>query len=74
MEKKTYEGFTALHVASNEGNIRAIECLVGYGADVGAQESQGITSLHLILSKMNMKPLSEWTPYLNKVRKTTVLS
>jgi hypothetical protein len=66
LEKKSYQGFTALHSASIEGNIRSIECLVGYGADAGAADTDGVTSLHLLLAKRNLKPLSEWTPYFNK--------
>ena len=68
MEKKSYLGFTALHLASIEGSIRSIEYLVGYGADAGATDTDGVTSLHLLLVKRNLKPLSEWTPYFNKVR------
>ena len=48
-----------------------MESLVGYGADAGALDSEGVTSLHLLLAKRNMKPLSEWTLYLNKVRVKT---
>ncbi|CAI7989108.1 E3 ubiquitin-protein ligase MIB2 [Geodia barretti] len=66
LEKKTHQGFNALHLASIEGNIRSMESLVGYGADAGALDSEGVTSLHLLLAKRNMKPLSEWTLYLNK--------
>ena len=40
----------------------------GYRADVGAGNKVGNTPLHFVLAKKNMKPLSQWTPHLNKVR------
>ena len=41
---------------------------MGYGADIQARDPHEVTSLHLILAKRSVKPLSEWTLYLNKVR------
>ena len=67
LNKKTYEGCTALCLASDEGNVGSIECLVGYGADVEAQDSKGSTPLYLVVHNKNMKPLSEWTRHLNEV-------
>ena len=67
IDKKTYDMWTALHLACFEGNVRCVECLVGYGADVGALSARGSTPLHLVLNKKGMKPLSEWTKFLNEV-------
>ena len=67
MEKKTYEGCSALGIACDAGNIVAIECLVGYGADVNAKGNDGRSLLHLVLGRKNMQPLSEWNLHLNEV-------
>ena len=56
-----------MHVATGEGHIRSVECLVGYGADVEVKDDKGITPLHLVMAKKNMKPLSPLTPHLNQV-------
>ena len=61
---------TPLHIAAREGQIRCVESLVGYGADVKANDVVGNTSLHLVLAKRNMKPLSECTLQLNEVYRT----
>ena len=67
LEKKTYIELSPLVVASREGTTRCVECLVGYGADVKSTDALKNTSLHFVLAKKNMKPLSEWTLHLNKV-------
>ena len=36
LEKRTYESYTALILACERGNVRCVEHLVGYGADVQA--------------------------------------
>ena len=56
-----------MHMATAEGQIRSVECLVGYGADVEVKDHKGITPLHLVMAKKNMKPLSSLTPHLNEV-------
>ena len=67
LEVKTYESCTALGIASDAGNIRCVESLVGYGADVEAIDFNGRTPLYLVLVRKNMKPLSDWTKHLNEV-------
>lgn len=67
MDIKNFADQSPLHVASREGYPRSIECLVGYGADVGVTDQQGNTPLHYILAKKNVKPLSDWTLHLNEV-------
>ena len=68
LDKQTFnEGLTPLHVAVREGHTACAECLVGFGADLAATDIRGNTPLHLVLSKKNMKPLSESTPHLNEV-------
>ena len=68
LDKKAYNGWSALQTACYDGNIRSIECLVGYGADPQAADFDGTTPLHFVLAMKNMKPLSERTPHLNKVK------
>ena len=67
LEKRTYEGYTALILACERGNVRCVEHLVGYGADVQATTTEENSPLHFVLSKKDMKPLSQWTPHLNEV-------
>ena len=70
LEKKTYEGWTALHLAALEGHIRCVENLVGYGASLETTDPKGSTALHMVLGRRNMKPLSDWTLHLNEVNFT----
>ena len=65
----TYDGATALHLACVKGNVRSIECLVGYGAAVELTDDKGLTPLHYVIAQAEMKPLSEWTRHLNEVRR-----
>jgi ankyrin repeat protein len=67
MNIRTHMGQAPLHIATGEGHIRSVECLVGYGADVEVKDRKGITPLHFVLAKKNMKPLSPATPHLNEV-------
>ena len=62
---------TPLLLACKEGNTRCLESLVGYGADLSISDERDGTPLHFILAKSSMKPLSEWTPHLNKVDSLT---
>lgn len=41
------DGFTALHFASFHGNMGLIRLLVKHGANVKAQNRQGINMLHV---------------------------
>ena len=68
LDIRAYSNQTPLHLASSQGSTRCVECLVGYGADVGVEDDLGNTPLHFVVAKKNMKPLSQWTPHLNKVR------
>ena len=74
LDYTSYTGFTALFIACKEGNTRSVECLVGYGADLNIADELGNTALHFVLAKKNMKPLSDWTPHLNKVHYTHHIS
>ena len=58
---------TALYIAASEGHTRCVEALVGYGADVTITNAEGKSPLHQVLQLQNMKPLSEWTLFLNEV-------
>ena len=55
-------------MAAHEGHTAIVEALVGYGADLNAaDEERGITALHLIIARKNMKPISASMAYLRKV-------
>ncbi|CAI8033698.1 E3 ubiquitin-protein ligase MIB2 [Geodia barretti] len=66
LDTTTYIHHTALLTVCKEGFTRCVEALVGYGADPNIADERDGTSLHFILAKRNMKPLSRWTPQLNK--------
>ena len=59
---------TPLHIAAHEGHTAVLERLVGYGADLNAEVEDGNTALHLIIALKKMRPLSQDTPHLLKVR------
>ena len=67
VESRTCLHDTPLHIAARDGSVVGLEQLVGYGADVTATDSLGITPLHYVLVKKIKTPLSEWTPHLNQV-------
>ena len=71
LDARTYIKSTPLLLACKEGNTRCLESLVGYGADLSISDERDGTPLHFILAKSSMKPLSEWTPHLNKVDSLT---
>lgn len=58
---------TALHIAAIEGHSAIVECLVGHGVDINARDSDGNTVLHVLLINKNARPLSKYTPQMNKV-------
>jgi ankyrin repeat protein len=44
-------GATALHHATEQGQVGAVRMLISLGADVQAPDSQGDTALHVAASK-----------------------
>lgn len=64
----THAGMTALHIAVHQGHSRIVERLVGFGANLNAQDSDGDTPLHLTLLREAVDTLSADTPQLKKVR------
>ena len=58
---------TALHTSSIEGHSAVMECLVGFGVDINARDSDGNTVLHVVFVNKNSRPLSDFTPQINKV-------
>jgi acyl-CoA-binding protein len=43
-------GMTALHWATDRGNVEVVECLVQLGADLNCKDSEGQTALHYAAS------------------------
>lgn len=58
---------TPLHLALQEGQIEAVERLIGYGADLNYKTRDGNTPLHIALGRNNMRKPSERTPQIKKV-------
>jgi len=48
------QGQTALHKASLGGYPNIIQLILNHSADVDAQDNDGLTPLHLIISKVSM--------------------
>ncbi|XP_038061729.1 E3 ubiquitin-protein ligase MIB2-like [Patiria miniata] len=61
-ELKNNDGQTALHLATNDTYNKCIEALVNNGANVNAQDSDGDTSLHLVMIEASMKDILRVTP------------
>jgi palmitoyltransferase ZDHHC13/17 len=71
INKKTDQGFRALHYAVFRGNIETIDLLISNGADVHATTRKGLNSLHIaaqsdqinslvyLIEKFQMKILAE---------------
>ena len=68
--KTKYEKLTPLHIAVHEGCIKAVELLVGFGADLNVVTTDGNTPLHLALGRGTMSPPLEETPEIKEVRNT----
>ena len=51
----------------HEGDIKIVERLVGFGADVNNPAERGITPLHLALGRDTMQQPSDGTPQIMKV-------
>ena len=59
---KNVSGNTALHLASAKCHNKCIEALVNNGANVNAKDSDGDTSLHIVMIKASMKDILGVTP------------
>lgn len=64
---KSLKGYTALHGAIISGGLKAIEKLVGCGADVNAQDNDGDSPLHLIRHSKAEEQVTDSTPEMIKV-------
>ena len=47
IDSKDKDGWTALMLASLNGCIESVDCLIGYGADLNASNEEGLTALML---------------------------
>ena len=63
----TREKQTPLHLAVHQGHLGVVERLVGYGANLNVQDSNGDTPLHIALVRDNEDVISSNTPQLKKV-------
>ena len=63
----TNDNQTALHLAVHQGNLRVVERLVGYGAELNRQDGSGDTPLHVALVRESAEVLTADTPQLKKV-------
>ena len=68
--KTRYDKLTPLHIAVHEGCIKAVELLVGFGADLNVVTTDGNTPLHLALGRGTMRAPSEDTPEIKEVMDT----
>lgn len=63
----TNENQTALHLAVFQGHLAIVERLVGYGAQLNIQDSNGSTPLHLALTSYSTEHITADTPQMKKV-------
>lgn len=63
----TNENQTALHLAVFQGHLAIVERLVGYGAQLNIQDSNGSTPLHLALTSYSTERITADTPQMKKV-------
>lgn len=66
----TNENQTALHIAVFQGHLDIVERLVGYGAQLNIQDSNGSTPLHLALTGGSTEHITADTPQMKKVSYT----
>ncbi len=71
IDARTEQLYTPLHAAVIKGYVKVVERLVGYGANLNVQDSDGDTPLHLTLDREKMKRPSQETPEIVKVQYTT---
>jgi E3 ubiquitin-protein ligase mind-bomb len=64
----TNENQTALHLAVHQGHFGIAERLVGYGAKLNIQDTNGDTPLHIALVRGNAEVLTADTPQMKKVQ------
>ena len=57
INQKNKSGFTALHYACYNGNIKLIKLLINYGADINAVNNNGLNVLHLSAQGNQSTPL-----------------
>ena len=61
----------AFWLAVYAGFPKVVELLVGYGADLNATYTEGVTALHMLLAsgpELNMRPISDNMHQLKKVQ------
>uniref|UniRef100_A0A8C8SH74 NF-kappa-B inhibitor alpha n=1 Tax=Pelusios castaneus TaxID=367368 RepID=A0A8C8SH74_9SAUR len=72
LQSANYNGHTCLHLASIQGYLAIVECLLSLGADVNAQEPcNGRTALHLAVDLQNSDLVSLLVKYGADVNKVT---
>ncbi|XP_006015429.1 NF-kappa-B inhibitor alpha [Alligator sinensis] len=72
LQAANYNGHTCLHLASIQGYLAIVECLLSLGADVNAQEPcNGRTALHLAVDLQNSELVSLLVKHGADVNKVT---
>ncbi|KAF7251637.1 NF-kappa-B inhibitor alpha [Varanus komodoensis] len=72
LQAANYNGHTCLHLASIQGYLAIVECLLSLGADVNAQEPcNGRTALHLAVDLQNQELVSLLLKHKADVNKVT---
>ena len=69
----TNENQTALHLAVHQGHLGIVERLVGYGAKLNIQDTNGDTPLHIALVRSDAELLTVDTPQMKKVSLTIII-
>lgn len=69
IDSRTNEDQTPLHIAVHQGHARIVERLVGFGANLNAQDHDGDTPLHIAMMRETIDVLSVDTPQMEKMRK-----
>ena len=68
----TNDNQTALHLAVHQGHLGIVERLVGYGAKLNIQDTNGDTPLHIALVRGDAELLTVDTPQMKKVSLTII--